>query len=523
VSPNLLGANSSSPTAGILNDYGDVSPRIGFAYSLNRDNFMMRNLVIRGGFGISYFPANSGTPGGLHEFELLNAPFQWSAACGVGYADCGPANNFMTAAQYTAQPYGMTNGEYNLQYGLPLAQYQMNMATDPSQYTASLGSDVFIQPNYKPSYLEQYNLQVQKQVGNNIVTAGFIGNLGRRMDALQNLNQPISYDNYKAGIYPMYSAGTPWMDNVTVATVISGGNTAWTAGEATYERRLTSGLSMNVNYTWARSKTQGAGTAPSECVLYGCPMDNGSGTPVLINGWKQWNYDGSTSHRAAGTVSYNLPFGKNLHGIAGAAVKGWALNGTGNWNTGAWGKVSASGDQSGAQNYAVLSNNGSASEYPNLVPGQPAKPHNQSLSNWVNPAAFSLQTSHLLGNGNKSTVQGPRTRDADLSLGKTFSLLEGFKLQFRAESFNFTNTPNYSVSSGGGGGPGGGGALSISQFSCPSGASTGLSVLAGPPPGGGGGPTCPAGSIASKANGFGTINSVSSQPRVFQFGLKLLY
>jgi len=78
VSPNLLGANSSSPTAGILNDYGDVSPRIGFAYSLNRDNFMMRNLVIRGGFGISYFPANSGTPGGLHEFELLNAPFQWS-------------------------------------------------------------------------------------------------------------------------------------------------------------------------------------------------------------------------------------------------------------------------------------------------------------------------------------------------------------------------------------------------------------------------------------------------------------
>jgi hypothetical protein len=95
----------------------------------------------------------------------------------------------------------------------------------------------------------------------------------------------------------------------------------------------------------------------------------------------------------------------------------------------------------------------------------------------------------MLGNAKFNDVQGPRVRDADLSLGKTFSLLEGFKLQFRAEAFNFTNTVSLSLGSSGGGPP------------PPPGA-----------PGGGGGstagitwsPTATAGSVATTAGGFGT-------------------
>jgi len=107
-----------------------------------------------------------------------------------------------------------------------------------------------------------------------------------------------------------------------------------------------------------------------------------------------------------------------------------------------------------------------------------------------------------LGNAyqNANYVQGPRARDADLSLGKIFSLYEGFKLQFRAEAFNVFNTPNYDPPPGpppGGGGGGGGGEYAISSY----------------------GPN----GIATNGSGFGEITSVANQSRIFQFGLKLIY
>jgi hypothetical protein len=513
VSPNLLGANNSSPTGNVKTDYRDVSPRVGFAYSPNRDNVVLKNMVLRGGLGLSYFPiSGTGQHAGNSRFQMLNAPYVWSMGCGAaGYTNpaCSGTNGLLTDSQYSAQPYALSDGGFNLEYGLPRAIYNTALATETSEYAASLASATFFLPDAKPSYVAQFNFQLQKQAGNNIFTAGFVGILGRRMPTVQNINQPLSAANLVAGIYPLNSSSASWMKGVDVGEVITGANSAWEAGEATYERRFTAGLSASVNYTWARAESQGTNT--SECVFYGCPMDNGSGTAIPVNGWKQYNYDGSTSHRAAGMVSYNIPSGKNLRGVMGAMVKGWALNGTGYWNTGAWSQVTSSGNQSGILNSSGTMDSSATGDFPNLVPGVSVKPARQTLSHWINENAFALQTAGMLGNGNKSTVQAPRTRNADLGLGKTFSLLEGFKLQFRAEAFNFTNTPSYSFSSGGGGGGppppgGGGGTTSISCYvSQPcSGVSTGTPV-------------------ATASGGFGDINSVSSDPRIFQFGMKLIY
>jgi hypothetical protein len=514
VSPSNGASFNTSPTGGINTDYSNLAPRVGFAYSFGSNSSVLKNMVLRGGFGMSYFPANSGTPGGLHQYELLNAPFAWAMGCGAAgtgqtlcdqtaYANGGHAYA-VPAGQYVYNGADYGEGGYNLQYGLPLALYDTALATDPANYASSLPGDVFIPSNYKSSYLYQYNLQLQKQIGNNIVTAGFVGNLSRRNNSLNNLNQPpvpLSPGDH----YPMYSAATSWMDGVPVETVIAGGNASWTAGEATYERRLTSGFSASVNYTWARS--EGQGTGQSECVVYGCQMDNGSGTPIIVNGWKQYNYSGSTSNRAAGMLSYIIPFGKNLHGVEGAVLKGWELNGTGNWNTGPWSTITMSANRSQINGYSYLADNGNASEYPNRVPGVSVKPHHQTISNWINPAAFSLQTLGMLGNAKNPDVQGPRSRDADLGMVKTFSLLEGFKLQFRADAFNFTNTPSYDPPPPGGPG-GGGGTTEISVWNCPGSPTTS---------------SCPAGTLATSGGGFGTITGVTSQPRVFQFALKLIY
>ena len=67
---------------------------------------------------------------------------------------------------------------------------------------------------------------------------------------------------------------------------------------------------------------------------------------------------------------------------------------------------------------------------------------NPTIDMWLNKAAFADAPAFTFGNVGRNL---PRTRtdgwnNIDLSLMKNFRIGERYKLQFRAESFNFTNT-----------------------------------------------------------------------------------
>jgi outer membrane receptor protein involved in Fe transport len=62
-------ASSSNPTMGVNTEYHDFSPRIGFAATLKHD------LVVRGGFGISYYPTDVSTG------AIQNSNPRFSFAC----------------------------------------------------------------------------------------------------------------------------------------------------------------------------------------------------------------------------------------------------------------------------------------------------------------------------------------------------------------------------------------------------------------------------------------------------------
>jgi hypothetical protein len=65
------------------------------------------------------------------------------------------------------------------------------------------------------------------------------------------------------------------------------------------------------------------------------------------------------------------------------------------------------------------------------------------VNEWFNPAAFAVPASGTFGNERRNTLIGPDWRDLDVSMGKSFKLSEGMRIEIRADSFNFFNHPNF--------------------------------------------------------------------------------
>lgn len=65
---------------------------------------------------------------------------------------------------------------------------------------------------------------------------------------------------------------------------------------------------------------------------------------------------------------------------------------------------------------------------------------------FFNTAAFVPQPTGTNGNEVRGSLFGPDFRHVDLSIFKDFPVTERVRLQFRAESFNISNTPSFIVS-----------------------------------------------------------------------------
>ncbi len=79
---------------------------------------------------------------------------------------------------------------------------------------------------------------------------------------------------------------------------------------------------------------------------------------------------------------------------------------------------------------------------------------NRSVDGWFNPAAFAEPGRvnsatgvplTLFGNSQRRVGRGPRATNLDFSMFKNFRVSERVNVQFRAEAFNLSNTPAFSL------------------------------------------------------------------------------
>jgi len=467
VSPGLPGPQHISHTDGIHTNYTDLAPRLGFALTLPH------NTVVRGGFGISYFPTNYQS-----QYYMKNAPFNYSGACGMvlagGATSCGACPpsavgcttfgssffaNSATATPVasggylptTAPAYAGTGGAW-LPTGLPAPVFNIALATNTANYTSNGGVNA-VPFNFPDGYLDQANLLVQKEYKGNVFTAGWVGEFGHHLGSAFAMNNFANYIQQSANVRPLAAEGFPWWGGIALTEEGNYGSSAYDALQSSFQRRFTSGLTVNFSYTWAHALALNNGACtPYPALGYPCFYDvpgkvtsTGSGSATTLTGEDQensnqkygWGNSGQdVADRITWTLNYQIPYGNSLTGVVGALLKGWAVNTAGSWQTGIpFGATLASG--------VGIAGTGFTSTNPDQIgTGRLANP---TKANWFNEAAFVAQTPGTIGNEHPNQLFGPRLTRTDFSVFKDFSLTERLKLQFRTEIFNLFNHAEFNT------------------------------------------------------------------------------
>jgi hypothetical protein len=302
-------------------------------------------------------------------------------------------------------------------------------STDPTRFN---GQNVSYNEYHTPMpEIYQWNLAIQNQIGANMVfELAYVASHGKNLAFPVDINQvpegKLSPNDSPSGRpYPTYG-------NIDGSTnnAISNYNSL----QASVTRRLSHGVSFNFNYTWSHflddmdSSGWGGRGGPQNYQNSYDPRANYSNS----------NFDVRNAFK--GNIVYELPFGLgrqflNKNRLLDGAVGGWQVSGI---------VILSSGNPftvtSGQNTYAQ-----DGASFPNWT-GISTKPAGgRTLSEWFNPAAFSLPANGTFGDVRRNSVYGPGLEIVNLSAGKKFTIHEQVKLQIRADATNAFNHPSFGL------------------------------------------------------------------------------
>jgi outer membrane receptor protein involved in Fe transport len=309
---------------------------------------------------------------------------------------------------------------------------------DPSVFRGVETTTETFQFHLRPSYVMQYNLNVQHEVmPNTIVALAYVGSRGVNLFGQGDINTAIP--QILADGTQFFPAGSVRRNPNfgTVRAVFQGFSSNYNSMNASLQRRLSNGLQFQASYTFGKAIDDRSGTSGRQ------EYSNGQARTFdpYNRRLDRARSDFDVRHTFVANVTYDLPFGRSLKGFAGQLAQGWQINTIVTLSSG----VPFSAIIAGDPDRDATDDN---SARPNLVPGVSLVPTGGRTPDlWFNPAAFTAPLLGFRGTAGRNIINGPNYKTVDLSVVKNFPIGEKRRLQFRAEAFNLFNRANFDIPS----------------------------------------------------------------------------
>ncbi len=415
------------------------APRVGVAWS------PMNNTSIRAGYGLVWVSPE--------QINYSLPPFQ-------------SAINAATTTMVTSVNGGLTP-QNTLSNPFPNGLIEP-LNNNPAQLSRFEGQSFNAPiPNTPFVNVQQWNLQIQRQFGDNLaVNAGYVGSKATHLAfSVLPINQlPDSYlslgssllgtaSNPFYGVLPA-SAGTLALPTVTREQLLRPypqflnlGNSAPDVGNSTYHslqmqgtRRLRGGGVISVAYTWSKLLSD------TDTLSSWLEAGHAVGGVQDANNLRLEKALASFDAANRVVVSYvaDLPFGKGkhflsgVHGFADKIVSGWGIAGVTTFQSGlplAFTTASnLTGSLGGGSRPNVVSSNvtmsGSAQS---------------RLYEWFNTAAFAAPAAFAFGSESRTdpVLRADGIANYDFTVLKRTPINERFNLEFRTEFFNLFNRTQF--------------------------------------------------------------------------------
>jgi hypothetical protein len=495
ITPGAVAGNGITPvTAGgvygktLVNpDLTDFMPRVGIAYA------PFTKTAIRAGFGTGYVHY---TRAGSGDILAINAPqAQFAVVTQIKPTTTNQCSTPLPAhiiTTGTTTPSCFATASQGFPSGLVTA---FNPATD---------NITWVPKNTPDSYVENYFLSVQQQLAkNSLLDIAYVGNHGLHLQGFMNGNQK----NPANGFARPFSA---WPSDITEAYNEFYSN--YNALEVRYEQRAVAGLTLLNSFTWEHSLDNASasleGNTPSPQNAYNLRGD-----------YAQSDYNLPLENVT--TLVYEMPFGRgrqflaSANGAEDALLGGWQVGAISTAQGGTPFNLTYTPNSAQQVSQQISATYRGANEYrPDVVPGQKvtqgrsSRAANTGYVNYINYAAFVLppvkdaggNALSPFGSASRNPGRTPAFYETDLDVNKRFNTpIESMKIEFRAEAYNVFNHTNLYLPNSISGTQG----TTTSTLSV--GATPGLAAITGGVPSSG-----------------GQISS-TWEPRILQFGLKILY
>jgi hypothetical protein len=404
---NLVNITGAQPRLG--SPYFDnptwlnFSPRVGFAW----DPFGDGKTAVRGGFGI---------------YDSLPLTYLY----GLLVVNTAP---FFQSGQVSALPQG----------SFPTGAFT-RLTSNDLRYS-------YVQPNPERSYVQQWNLNVQRQLPANIVLhVGYVGQHGvhqpfRTNDANVVLPTRTADGGLQWPLPRCAGAGvasrpecTRLNPNVGVINAL-----AW-LGSNTYHgmnvgvQRQFEGLRLGLSYTWSKSidisSSSNAGSNFNNSIIGPLLF-----FPQVMRGLSDFD----VRHNLVFNYLWEIPGLRSDNGITRWTTNGWQLGGIFRAATGLPFTPSIGGDSVGMRNANPFNfpDRVNTPECSDAVTGDPDR--------YIKTECFVAPAPGRLGNSGRNVLIGPGINTFDLSLFKNNRIGERYNIQLRAEMFNVLNHANFSV------------------------------------------------------------------------------